>query len=396
MTTQYILREKKPGYRAFDADRHVMEPPEVWRDYVSRHVYEQYPVRLQARNLEEMSELAPYPSLDISQPLPPIYVIGNEPILANWTLPVQVASASKGARSAEQRTNAMSPQGQLYSMDKDGIHQAALLPTFASYIVNHGNIPAQVSLAYAGAYNRWIKDYCAINRQRLHPVGMVSRHHPHNMVEQLEFLVSEGFTTVVLRPEIILNRSLSHHDYSKFWQACCHHNVAVAFHGGTNLQGATAGSERYQSRFALHACSHPMEAQMAFLSLLDSGILERNPTLRIALLEAGASWVPHWLWRLDNICHPEFPALTQTHMPLKPSDYFKRHVWVAIEPGEPGLRTVIETIGSSKLLFGTDFPHPDHVDFDFSDAEKNYSELTPDELCALFETNPNQFYRTGT
>jgi len=379
--------------RIFDADRHVMEPPDMWRDYVSQHVYQQYPVRLQARNIEDRNQLAPYSGLDVTQPLPPIYVIGDEPILANWSLPVQVASAAKGVRSARQRTDAMSPQGQLDSMNHDGIHQAALLPTFASYIVNHADIPARVSLAYAGAYNRWIKDYCAINRHRLHPVGMISRHHPQNMVEQLEFLVAEGFRSIVLRPEVILDRSLAHADYHKFWQACCHHDVGVAFHGGTNLQGSTTGSERYQSRFALHACSHPMEAQMAFLSLLDGGVLHRNPSLRIALLEAGASWVPAWLWRLDHICYPEFPALVQDHMPQTPSAYFRRHVWVAIEPGEPGIRNVIDCIGSDKLLFGTDFPHPDHLDFDFSDVKRNYGDLSQEELCALFDTNPNQFYR---
>jgi predicted TIM-barrel fold metal-dependent hydrolase len=205
-------------------------------------------------------------------------------------------------------------------------------------------------------------------------------------------VVSFGWRCVTLRPEMIMGRSLAHPDYKAFWAACEQHDVAVAFHGGTHLTAPTVGTDRFTSRFGLHACSHPMEAQMAFVSLLESGVFERHPSLRFAFLEAGASWVPHWLWRLDNICYPEFQELTSEAVTMLPSEYFKRQCWVAVEIEEPCLRQVVEAVGISQLLFGTDFPHPDHLHFDISNITESCPDLSHNELKAMLETNPTRFF----
>jgi predicted TIM-barrel fold metal-dependent hydrolase len=286
----------------------------------------------------------------------------------------------------------MQPNTQLESMDLSNINSAAIFSTFAGFIVNHSELPADVSLAYADAYNRWLKDYCDFDSDRLKAVGLISRHDPKNMVEQLEKIVENGWTSIPLRPEVILGRVLGHEDYNDFWAACEKHNIAVAFHGGTNLHAPTAGTDRFTSRFAMHACSHPMEAQMAFVSLLESGVLERHPRLKFAFLEAGASWVPHWLWRLDNICYPEFPTLVEENIKMLPSEYFKRQCWVGIELGEPCLREVINVIGHDKLLYGSDFPHPDHLHFTTEDIAQQLSELDENELQAVLEQNAIDFY----
>ena len=103
---------------------------------------------------------------------------------------------------------------------------------------------------------------------------------------------------------------------------------------------------------------------MGFLALLESGILQDNPRLKVGLLEGGCAWIPYWLWRMDNICHPEVPELVAKTMPKKPSEYFKQHCWVTVEPGEPCIDEVIRIVGHERLIFGTDFPHLDHLDLE--------------------------------
>ena len=41
--------------------------------------------------------------------------------------------------------------------------------------------------------------------------------------------------------------------------------------------------------------SHPMEQMGAVYGLTVGGIFERHPGLRVAILEAGATWLPYWL-----------------------------------------------------------------------------------------------------
>lgn len=377
-------------HKIIDSDRHVMEPVSLWKDYLEPAIYQNFKVETKVENFSDFEgALKNRPSL---YKLPQIYFVGNSPILNNWGPKIQIATALRSESTKAERIAAMAPDTQLESMDSSYIKQAAIFSTFAGFIVNHSELPADASLAYADAYNRWLKDYCDYDADRLKGVGVISRHDPKNMVEQLEKVVEYGWTSITLRPEVIAARVLGHEDYNDFWAACEKHNIAIAFHGGTNLHAPTAGTDRFTSRFAMHACSHPMEAQMAFVSLLEAGVLERHPRLKFAFLEAGASWVPHWLWRLDNICYPEFPMLVEENIKMLPSEYFKRQCWVGIELGEPCLREVIDVIGHDKLLYGSDFPHPDHLHFTTDDIAQQLSELNETELRAVLEQNAIDFY----
>lgn len=375
-----------------DSDRHVIEPLSLWEAYVDNDIFSGYPIDFKLDTEDEREKRVACFGYKANLPLPPMYYISNIPILNNWGVATQIASSLRSKSTQPERVSAMAPETQLESMNESEIDKAAIFSTFAGFIVNHSELPAYVSLAYADAYNRWLKDYCDFNPERLKAVGLISRHEPRNMVEQLERVVEYGWTSITLRPEVIAGRVLGHEDYNDFWAACEKHNIAVAFHGGTNLHAPTAGTDRFTSRFAMHACSHPMEAQMAFVSLLEKGVLERHPRLKFAFLEAGASWVPHWLWRLDNICYPEFPTLVEENIKMLPSEYFKRQCWVGIELGEPCLREVIDVIGHDKLLYGSDFPHPDHLQFTTEDIAQQLQELNPEELKAVLEQNAKDFY----
>jgi uncharacterized protein len=365
-------------YHLIDADRHVTEPFSLWPEYVDKDIYSKTPVYLIEKTAEKDGK-----SISYSQAM-----IADFPVIMNWSFAIQWAASTLEKDGKTERYASMHPASQLQSMDVSGVDKAFLFPAFTMNIVNHSEISSEVSLAYATAYNRWLNDYIAVAPQRLKGVGVISRHEPASMVQQLEKIIALGWTSITLRPEVIKGRALGHEDYHPFYAACANNNIAIIFHGGTHLHGSTVGSERFTSRFGLHACSHPMELQMAFVSLLDSGVLEQNPTLKIGLLEGGCSWVPHWLWRLDNICYPEFPSLVKDTIKKLPSAYFKQHCWVAIEPNEPCIAEVIRYIGHEKLIFGTDFPHPDHLGFDLEKDFNAHPELSVAMLKDIFEKNP--------
>ena len=133
----------------------------------------------------------------------------------------------------------------------------------------------------------------------------------------------------------------------------------MGLHEGTHAYLPTAGADRFETRFAQHACSHPMEQMMALLDLVEGGVLERHPALRVALLEAGCGWLPYWLWRLDEE-YAHLAGEVEERVRMKPSAYFRRHFLVGAEADEPLLPQVIEQVGEDSLLFGTDYPHLDH------------------------------------
>lgn len=101
-----------------------------------------------------------------------------------------------------------------------------------------------------------------------------------------------------------------------------------------------------------------MEQMMAMLALIEGGVLERHPKLRVGFLEAGCGWLPYWLWRLDEE-YKNHHWEVKDNVKMKPSEYFRRQCFISIEPEEPYLEQIIQYFGDN-LLFGSDYPHVDH------------------------------------
>lgn len=49
----------------------------------------------------------------------------------------------------------------------------------------------------------------------------------------------------------------------------------------------------------------------------------------------------------------------EPQLSLRPSDYFRRQCWISCEPDEPYIPRVLD-FGEDRLLFASDYPHPDH------------------------------------
>jgi uncharacterized protein len=383
----------KDGFRIMDVDRHVMEPIAMWSEYLPAAM-RAYAPRFAAitpegepltKRIERMGEHA-------LLPVPTVLAVDGQPLMRDVS---EIAHIETGLVAAQRRhllAAAETPRGHLADMDATGIDVAVMLPTFAPFLVFNDEITADRSRAYAQAYNRWLADFCAVDPDRLKGAALLSRHDPAALVDDLEAALRAGLCSVVLRPNPVQGRTLDHPDYQRFFAACAHHDVTVLLHEGTHTRVPTAGADRFRSHFAQHACSHPMEMMMAFLALLEGGVLERHASLRVGFLESGCGWLPYWLWRLDHIEFAQLRAEMRGRIERPPSEYFRRQCWIAVEPGEAMLDRLVAEIGASRVVFGTDFPHLDHGP-DITDeilAEK--SRIGEDALRRLLWDNPSEMW----
>ncbi|MDI1480350.1 amidohydrolase family protein [Polyangium sp. y55x31] len=326
-----------------DADRHVVEPIELWKQYLE----------------EPFREHAPYYACVGGRQTPRL-MLNGEPVFHKISERAVRELAAVGARRGDELWAGRDPALQIRAMDRSRIDIALLYPTNTLFLLGIDTIDPALAGAITRAYNRWLHDFCAYDPARLRGVGVVNVHDPAAMVDDLERVAAWGWKAVVLRPNPVKGRLLSDPAHEPFWDACERLGVAVALHEGAHARVPTAGADRFETRFALHACSHPMEQMMAFLALVEGGVLERHPGLRVAFLEAGCGWLPYWLWRLDEVEYRHLSGEVAENVRRKPSEYFRRQCFVAIEPDEPYLPELIRHIGEDNLLFGTDFPHLDH------------------------------------
>jgi predicted TIM-barrel fold metal-dependent hydrolase len=246
-------------------------------------------------------------------------------------------------------------------MDQEGIDRMVLYPSRGLYACAVDDMDAGLANAIALAYTRWLSDFCSHDSHRLLPVALASLHDPAGAAEQLAYCKNElGCVAVMVRPNPVCGRNLNDPANDIFWSTAEQLDLAVATHEGTGIWMAEYGPDRFESKLAQHAISHMFEAMQAVYCFTAGGILERFPSLRVGFLEAGGSWLPSWLHRLDGHAEQLGSVASETGMISKaPSDYFRAQCWIGCEPDEPNVRGLLDFVGADRVVWASDFPHPD-------------------------------------
>lgn len=334
-------------FRIIDADGHVMEPAGMWERYIDS----QYRARA--------------PRVRRGPDGRTSFESGGRVLPRRECISAPMGEAFRARvreRLGEYLAADYDAGSQLKAMDAGGIEIAFLYPTQGLYMAAVDDLDAGLAVAICRAYNDWIVEFCALAPARLKPVGMlVALHDPALAVQEAERLAARGFKAVFIRPNPVRGRNLDDPAYEPLWTTCERRGLAVGIHEGVGAWLPAAGADRFQTFFACHAASHPLEQMLAMLALIGGGVLERHPDLRVAFLEAGCGWLPYWLWRLDEHREKTHGVAGEPRLALKPSDYFRRQCWISCEPDEPYLPRVLDLIGEDRVLFASDYPHPDHT-----------------------------------
>ncbi|WP_372838129.1 amidohydrolase family protein [Phaeovulum sp.] len=106
------------------------------------------------------------------------------------------------------------------------------------------------------------------------------------------------------------------------------------------------------------------------LRLIFGGVFDRFPKARLLLGHMGET-LPYQLWRFDS--RWEISNRGAKRLAQKPSDYFRRNVWVTtagVCSDEP-LRCAIDALGVDRVLFSIDYP------FEHSNLAGDWIEKAP-------------------
>ncbi|EGJ35260.1 MULTISPECIES: amidohydrolase family protein [Moorena] len=354
------------NFDIIDADSHVLEPDDLWEKYLD----------------PQFKDLAPkdnqFEGKSIMYKTPDVVV-------------------AEGRRLFEENPDrykgGYNPQARVELMEKMGSDVTFLYPTIGLFMWAIDTMDSKLADALVRAYNNWLQDFCSHDPQKLRGVGAISQHDPEDMVPELQRIAEFGWRAVFIRPNPVKGKLLSDPAYEPFWSECERLNIAVTIHEGTHSRLPTAGADRFHSRFALHTCSHPLEMMMGLLAMIEGGVLERHPQLRVGLFEAGCGWLPYWLWRMDEK-YENLVYEVKDNVKMKPSEYFHRQCFIGVETSEPYIPELIQYIGADKLLFGSDFPHMDHPNFIESvDEALALKERLPEEtIHKILHDNPLNYY----
>lgn len=246
-------------------------------------------------------------------------------------------------------------------LDEVGIESTVLYPTAG---LAFGCIQdPEWAVALARAYNNWLYDrfYCV--DRRLRGVALVPLQDVSEAIKEMRRALDElhmvGVVLTGNSADMGTRRLLGDPAFWPFYEEAERLNCAVAIHGAVSMN---LGLEAFRGFAAVQALEHPFAQMIQLTSMILEGVFERFPRLRVAYLEAGTSWVPFMMDRLDRAYHAWAARERREYsewVRKPPSDYIKSgNLFFSCEGGEESMRHAIERLGTSAcLLFASDFPH---------------------------------------
>ncbi|HVN26908.1 MAG TPA: amidohydrolase family protein, partial [Candidatus Binataceae bacterium] len=193
------------------------------------------------------------------------------------------------------------------------------------------------------------------------PIAHLALQDPVAALAELRRCLRLGFKGIFVAPETIGGKRFSHSDFDPIWRECeeagipaCLH-VIVRFNRRPPILGDfyPPGEMRPVWGFALGGFAQIVPAAM---TMITDGMFDRFPRLKVLCVEAGCGWAPYMMDRLDE----KYEHLGWTFpTKLKPSEYFRRNLWVVAEPEERTIGAVMDLMGEDRVLWGSDFPHID-------------------------------------
>lgn len=186
------------------------------------------------------------------------------------------------------------------------------------------------------------------------------------MLAETKRVLDMGVKGFVLpdRPERLVAGYLGeNHKVNPFWEEffdiCNATGTPLNFHINTALDAGTAiwDNVQFSQRLPQNAMLNTIGTCATMSNFMVSGILDKYEDLKIGLIESGIGWVPFVLEMLEHQ-FDEFRTVEDNDLKRRPKEYFAKNFWVSFWFEKYAPQKMLDEIGTDRVLFETDFPHP--------------------------------------
>ena len=235
----------------------------------------------------------------------------------------------------------------LADMDASGVDVQVVSPTpvFFSYAR-----PGDEAVKVARIFNDLALDVCAGAPERLLPFAQVPLQDPDAACRELDRCLADGHVGVEIGNHVG-DRDLDDEGVVMFLQHCAETGVPVFVHPWD-----MPDSPRMQRWMAKWLAGMPAETHLSIISMVLGGVFDRVPsTLKICFAHGGGSYA-FWLGRFENAWYGRSDVIATSALP--PSKYCNRFSVDSAVFEPPSLRVLVDTLGVSQVMLGSDYPYP--------------------------------------
>lgn len=368
-----------PYAGTIDADGHILEPPDLWENYLEG--------KYKKRALRIGVDDEGYEYLEIDQKPSKRTRRGSLGLLG--------AMGDEDMRPRPDRRycenmpfGSCDASERLKLMQQENLECSLLYPTIGLLWEAELTDP-ELSLAYCRAYNRWIADFCRDSGGKLVAIAQLTLLDVEGSAAELERAVKDGCKGAWVNP--FNHNRVIHGDeaHDQLFQTCVDLDVPLAIHPTFTPHAAAADIFDWprKGRAWGEAIWLRSIVQQALISFFSLGTLERFPDLHLGILEAGSGWIGALLDRLDAFSE----SLNIKRLPA--TELFRRQCFISGDPDETAAPHIIEHVGADCFMWATDYPHPDHPHTWVDNLTRYADQLSNEVRAKVLGENVKRIYK---
>ena len=373
------------AYRIISADSHTLEPPDLWEKWLEKKHLDSAPKLVEDK---DGGHAWIYLGGGTAEPLGLLSCAGTRPEDLKWTGARYGKPTNPAAREID--PGCYTGEGRLAIMDQDGVDAEILYPPQRAMLTFMKNQDKDAHLAGIQAYNRWLKEgFCAPDPERLIGIFQTPNVGIETSVAELRRAKKEGYKGVAISAWPSGGDNLRADD-DPFWDAAAQLDMPVSIHLMLAAQ-QTKATASVKGTVAIGASSL-MFTMPILTELIFQGVFDRFPALRVAFVEVGCGWIPHFLEMLDDR-YWRNRHWTNTRLTKLPSEYFKEHCIATFITDHSGV-LVRHRLGLANMAWSTDFPHHGN-DWPYSrkTIDNLFANVPDDERHKIVCENAARFWR---
>ncbi|HEV8716487.1 MAG TPA: amidohydrolase family protein [Candidatus Binatia bacterium] len=384
----------KKRFAVFDSDSHVVEPWEVWEQYLEPEYRTLGKVALwrEEGNFGSYLKVNGKMFRDTMNPNIPRHAIWRPGM--TWD---KVGALDPQTRHA-MNEGASHPQARLRDMDAMGVDQAFLYPTWFAEGFHLVEDP-DVAYALARAYNNWMAEFCRAAPDRLFAAAMIPLQNIDYAVAELRRVsIIPCFRGAFIRPMFLEGHYFTHPYYDPLWAELERLGVTAAVHptpGLWNPEWTSHGPffEKVKNRlhqrtflsqsgggpfagggngpniafFATPPLGHPVAPILSYWldnhmfvasTLIGFTVMQRYPQLKVVMAHGKASWMEEVLEKMEASTRV-VPLLHYYPVRTDVEEMWEEgHVLLGFD-AEERLIHKLPHIFAEKIVWGSRYPHHD-------------------------------------